>query len=186
VAHSRPLLSALNSLFGVHIILVDEKGTTLKNVDTSVMVNKTEWKADLSSGHFWRLLSVGQHEVSVGDLTKIVTIVPGRVDVIKFELHQASSFIMFCFVASTLLLFLAIFYVCRGRSSKPKTYYGSRDGFQKLNDKDDYYDSDEENIEFDRTLTKLGVELTHRNGTKYHDYSSTDEDDLEGLLSTKP
>jgi len=186
IAHARPLLSALNSLFGVHIILVDETGKTLKNIDTDVTINKTEWKTDLSSGHLWRLLSVGQHEVNVGDLTKIVTIVPGRVNVIKFELHQSSSFIMILFMASTILLFGAIYYVCRGKGRISRAYNGSRDGFQKVNDKDDYYDSDEENIEFDRTLTKLGVELTHRNGTKYHDYSSTDDDDLEGLLSTKP
>ena len=113
IAHARPLLSALNSLFGVHIILVDETGKTLKNIDTDVTINNTEWKTDLSSGHLWRLLSVGQHEVNVGDLTKIVTIVPGRVNVIKFELHQSSSFIMILFMASTILLFGAIYYVCR-------------------------------------------------------------------------
>lgn len=40
---------------------------------------------------------------------------------------------------------------------------------------------------FFRTLKKLGVPLTDRNGGgRYHDYSSSEEDDLEGLLSTRP
>ena len=37
----------------------------------------------------------------------------------------------------------------------------------------------------DRTLTKLGVPLsdTGRGGRRYEDYTSTDEEDMEGLLS---
>ena len=42
-----------------------------------------------------------------------------------------------------------IFSLRRG-GRNAKKYGGSRDGFQKLNDKDDYTDSDEENIEFDK------------------------------------
>ena len=40
-------------------------------------------------------------------------------------------------------------FLCRGKKKKPSRYTGSREGFQKLNDKD-YSDSEEENIEFDR------------------------------------
>ena len=42
VEHSRPLLSALNSLQGVHVMLVDSEDTILKDVDIPVTVNKTE------------------------------------------------------------------------------------------------------------------------------------------------
>ena len=77
VEHSRPLLSAINSLHGVHVMLVDSEDTILKDVDIPVTVNKTEWTTDISSGHFWRLFTEGRHELSVGELTKVVTIVPG-------------------------------------------------------------------------------------------------------------
>ena len=42
VEHSRPLLSALNSLQGVHVMLVDSEDTILKDVDIPVTVNNTE------------------------------------------------------------------------------------------------------------------------------------------------
>ena len=42
VEHSRPLLSAINSLHGVHVMLVDSEDTILKDVDIPVTVNKTE------------------------------------------------------------------------------------------------------------------------------------------------
>ena len=38
----------------------------------------------------------------------------------------------------------------KSSGKRPKTYKGSRDGFQKLNDRETYSDSDEENIEFDK------------------------------------
>ena len=171
VAHSRPLLSALNSLHGVHAMLVDNTGNTLHNTKPKVTLNNTQWTPDLSSGHFWRLLAVGQHEVKVGEVTKLVNIVPGRMEIVKFEMPTglSSSMILFLFAAIGAFLLVLFFYrqkrfvvlltqipyqtnlfFRRGSRRNSKKYGGSRDGFQKLNDKDDYTDSDEENIEFDK------------------------------------
>lgn len=85
-AHLSPL-SALNSLHDLHAMLVDKTGAVLHNVEIDVKVNKTEWNTDVYSGHFWRLFPVGQHEVSVGDVVKVVTVVPGRMNVVKFEVN---------------------------------------------------------------------------------------------------
>ena len=41
----------------------------------------------------------------------------------------------------------------KSTGKRPKTYKGSRDGFQKLNDRETYSDSDEENIEFDKYVS---------------------------------
>ena len=42
VENSRPLLSAINSLHGVHVMLVDSEDTILKDVHNPVTVNKTK------------------------------------------------------------------------------------------------------------------------------------------------
>ena len=113
-AHSRPLLSALNSLHGLHAMLVDKTGAVLQNVEIDVRVNKTSWNTDVSSGHFWRLFPVGQHEVSVGDVVKMVTVVPGRMNVVKFEINVGSySFALFILTTAILLLCIAGYWMCR-------------------------------------------------------------------------
>ena len=45
----------------------------------------------------------------------------------------------------------------RKKDAGKKRYSGSRDGFQKLNDKDIYTDSDEENIEFDKYYSQIMI-----------------------------
>ena len=113
-AHSRPVLSALNSLHGLHAMLVDKAGEVLTDQDLKVSINKTEWNTDISSGHFWRLISVGRQEVTVGEVTKMVNVVPGQMNVVKFEVEQKlSSFTVLCLVAIAALLTVALFYVCR-------------------------------------------------------------------------
>ena len=114
VEHSRPLLSAINSLHGVHVMLVDSENDILKNVNIPVSVNKTEWTTDISSGHFWRLFGEGRHELSVGDLTKVVTIVPGRMEVIKFQLSLGTpKFLVFCLTVIALLFCLTLYWIRR-------------------------------------------------------------------------
>ena len=113
-AHSRPLLSALNSLHGLHAMLVDKTGAVLQNVEIDVSVNKTRWNTDISSGHFWRLFPVGQHEVSVGEVVKMVTVVPGRMNIVKFEINVGSySFALFILTTAILLLCIAGYWMCR-------------------------------------------------------------------------
>ena len=109
-AHSKPMLSALNSLHGLHGMLVDKTGSTVRDSQVSVSINKTAWSpAQLSSGHFWRLLSVGQHEVSVDEVTKLVNIVPGRVELVKFEVNTgSSSTLLFLITSSFIILILFV------------------------------------------------------------------------------
>ena len=97
---------------GVHVMLVDKSGAALRDVDTAVRVNSTEWTVDTTSGHFWRLLGAGQHEVSVGEVTKLVTIVPGGFNLVKFELSRGMSrFLAFCLTTATLLFGLLMFWL---------------------------------------------------------------------------
>ena len=114
VAHSRPVLSALNTLHGLHGLLVDQTGAAVTGRDLEVTINKTVWDTDISSGHFWRLLTVGKQDISVGDITKVVSVVPGQMNVVKFQVEPGfSSFLVLCLLASTSLLFVALFILCR-------------------------------------------------------------------------
>ena len=114
VAHSRPVLSALNTLHGLHGLLVDQAGEVVTQQDLQVSINKTVWSTDISSGHFWRLLAVGKQEVSVGDITKMVSVVPGQMNLVKFEVQPGfSSFLALCFVASLSLLCVVLYILCR-------------------------------------------------------------------------
>ena len=118
VAHSRPVLSALNTLHGLHGLLVDQTGAVVSQQDLEVSINKTVWNTDISSGHFWRLLAVGKQEITVGGITKMVSVVPGQMNVVKFEVEPGfSSFLVLCFVASTSLLCVALFILCRWKHS---------------------------------------------------------------------
>ena len=95
-------------------MLVDSEDTILKDVDIPVTVNKTEWTTDISSGHFWRLFTEGRHELSVGELTKVVTIVPGRMEIIKFQLSLGTPrFLLFCLIVIAFLFFLTLYWMRR-------------------------------------------------------------------------
>ena len=113
-AHSKPVLSALNSLHGLHGMIVDKEGTVVTDLDLKVAINKTEWNTDISSGHFWRLVGVGRHEVTVGDITKMVSVVPGQMNVVKFEVTKGfSSFLVLCLMGAVCLLCVSFFFLCK-------------------------------------------------------------------------
>ena len=114
VAHSSPVLSALNSLHGLHAVLVDKAGVVVTNQELKVSINKTEWNTDISSGHFWRLVSTGRQELTVGDITKVVSVVPGQMVVVKFEVDKGlSSFLVFSLLAVIAMLCVSCFFLCR-------------------------------------------------------------------------
>ena len=52
-----------NSLEGVHGEMVYYKGETVVGSVDQVMTNKTEVEMDVQSGHFWKLLTTGQHTI---------------------------------------------------------------------------------------------------------------------------
>ena len=114
VAHSSPVLSALNSLHGLHAVLVDKAGVVVTKQELKVSINKTEWNTDISSGHFWRLVSTGRQELTVGDITKVVSVVPGQMVVVKFEVDKGlSSFLVFSLLAVIAMLCVSCFFLCR-------------------------------------------------------------------------
>ena len=77
-----------------------------------LMVNQSEVMMELNSGHFWLLLPLGQHTMSVGVVTKLVTVLPGQLTMVKFEVEQVKgmpTLVFFCIMATGLgLSFLVV------------------------------------------------------------------------------
>ena len=87
-AHSRPILTALDSLQGVQGDLVDPTGKVVLGSTKKLLVNQTEMVTELHSGHFFMLLPPGQHTLSVGEVDRLVTVVPGELTRVRWEVLQ--------------------------------------------------------------------------------------------------
>jgi len=179
-AHSVASLSAMSSLEGIHIELVDKDGANVIDVHDDFKVNNTKINVTIENGHFWLLLPPGQHFVSMGEVSKLVKIVPGQLVKVKLELPTRGMprLVLFSIIATGIGLSILILSMCR---SKKKTFKESKVGFQKLNSNQEYLTDSEEEIEFDKTLEKLGLPP---NVTPYRDDSESEED--EDLLISKP
>jgi len=184
-AHSRAVLTAINSLEGVHGELVDSSGDIVVGSLDKLAVNQSELAIELDSGHFWVLLPTGQHTLSVGKATKLVRVLPGELARVKIEVERKGMpwMVLFSIIATGLGVSYLILTVCRRR--RRKGFKGSKVGFQKLTDRsEEFTDSEEENVEFDKTLAKLGLPPSK---TPYHDYRDSDtESEEDNLLFTKP
>ena len=115
-AHSRAVLTAISSLQGVHGELVDSMGEVVVGSLDKLMVNQSEVMMELNSGHFWLLLPLGQHTMSVGVVTKLVTVLPGQLTMVKFEVEQLKgmpTFVFFCIMATGLGLSFLVVSICR-------------------------------------------------------------------------
>eukprot|EP00092_Neocalanus_flemingeri_P087094 GFUD01109843.1.p1 GENE.GFUD01109843.1~~GFUD01109843.1.p1 ORF type:complete len:110 (-),score=29.71 GFUD01109843.1:187-516(-) len=108
---------------------------------------------------------------------------------VKFEVEHMKgmpTLVFFFILATGLGLSILVVSICRKRARKG--FNSPKVGFQKLSDKSGVFtDSDEEDVEFDKTLAKLGLPLSRPPGhnTPYHDYTDTDTEE-EDLLLTKP
>eukprot|EP00092_Neocalanus_flemingeri_P054010 GFUD01063584.1.p1 GENE.GFUD01063584.1~~GFUD01063584.1.p1 ORF type:complete len:239 (+),score=91.28 GFUD01063584.1:2-718(+) len=188
-AHSRAALTAISSLQGVHGELVNSLGEVVMGSMDKLTVNQCEVPMELNSGHFWLLLPLGQHTMSVGEVTKLVTVLPGQLAMVKFEVEQVKgmpTLVFFCILATGLGLSILVVSICRKRARKG--FNSPKVGFQKLSDKSGVFtDSEEEDVEFDKTLAKLGLPLSRPpgHGTPYHDYTDTDTEE-DDLLLSKP
>jgi len=189
-AHSRAALTAISSLQGVHGELVNSEGKVVVGLNDKLMVNQSDVVMEMESGHFWLFLPVGQHTISVGKVTKLVTVLPSKLTMVKFEVEDLtgmSTLVVLCIMAVGLGLAFLVFSICRKRNRKG--FKGSKVGFEKLADKSEVFtDSEEEDVEFDKTLAKLGLPPSKplQGSTTYHDYSDGSESEEEDLLLTRP
>jgi len=183
-AHSRAALTAIRSLEGVHGELVDYSGNTVVGSEDKLSVNQSEVAIELASGHFWVLLPVGQHSLSVGESTKLVRVLPGELSRVKIEVERKGMpwVVLLSIIATGLGVSYLVMTLCRRRKNGFK---GSKVGFQKLTDRSEVFtDSEEENVEFDKTLAKLGLPPSK---APYHDYHDSDtESEEDDLLLTRP
>eukprot|EP00091_Calanus_sinicus_P016288 TRINITY_DN35590_c0_g1_i1.p1 TRINITY_DN35590_c0_g1~~TRINITY_DN35590_c0_g1_i1.p1 ORF type:complete len:150 (-),score=40.60 TRINITY_DN35590_c0_g1_i1:44-469(-) len=96
--------------------------------------------------------------MTVGEVTRLVKVMPGKLTMVKFEVARKGMpwLVVFSIMATGLGLSFLVMSICRRRSKAG--FKGSKVGFQKLTDKSEVFtDSDEEDIEFDKTLAKLGL-----------------------------
>ena len=97
-----------HTMEGVHGELVDYKGET--------EINKTEVEMHVQSGHFWKLLPiVGQHTISVGEVTRLVKVMPGKLTIVKFEVERKGMpwLVVFSIMATGLGLSFLVMSICR-------------------------------------------------------------------------
>jgi len=186
-AHSRAVLTAISSLQGVHGELVDSMDQVVVGSSDKLMVNQTEIETEMYSGHFWLLLPLGQHTMSVGKTIKMVTVLPGQLTRVKFEMEEKGmpNLVVFCIIATGLGLAFLVVTFCRRRNRKG--YKGSKVGFQKLSDKSEVFtDSEGEEVEFDKTLAQMGLPPSRKTVQDYHDCSDTEDTEEEDLLLSRP
>jgi len=186
-AHSRAALTAISSLEGMHVELVDDNGETVVGSADLFSVNRTEMDTNLESGHFWLLLPSGEHTISVGKATKLVKVLPGELVRVKFEVPKKGMpwIVLFSIMATGMGISYLVLTLCRKRKRRG-TYKGSKVGFQKLTDKSDVFtDSEEEDVEFDKTLAKLGLPPSKAPYHDYHDHSDSESEE-DNLLMNRP
>ena len=96
-----------HTMEGVHGELVDYKGET--------EINKTEVEMHVQSGHFWKLLPIGQHTISVGEVTRLVKVMPGKLTIVKFEVERKGMpwLVVFSIMATGLGLSFLVMSICR-------------------------------------------------------------------------
>jgi len=184
-AHSKAILTALSSIEGVHGELVDSEGTIVTGVsDNSIFINETMREVDLRSGHFGVVLPAGDYLIRIGNRQKKVSVLSGKMAFEKFEVDSSSFSVMpvILFIATIMVFVYVAVKLCR--RSKGKNINNSKVGFQKLYDKSDDFTDSEEEVEFDKTLSKLGLPPSK---TPYRDFVDSDTDsEEEDLLLTKP
>lgn len=189
-SHRKATMAALTvGLQGVHGELRDTSDNLIKDTKVTVTVNSTVESFETNSGHFWKLLPLGQQVVQIsGDninpVTKLITVVPG--DLTKTMIHlerQAGlpSFVTLCIFGTMLIIFVGA--ACFFKKSKRSKLRSPNTGFQKIRTTDDYTDSEEDEIQFEKTLEKFGVKKK-MDAKPYQDYSSSSEE--EDLLLTRP
>merc|ERR1712106_229545 len=133
-AHSSAALTAISSLEGVHGELVDYKGEVVEGSIEKLLINQTEVMMKIDSGHFWLLLPAGQHTLSVGEVTQPVTVMPGELAMVVFEVEKKgmSWLVLFSILATGLGISYLVLTICRKHR---RGFKGSKVGFQKLTDK---------------------------------------------------
>ena len=104
-----------HTMEGVHGELVDFKGETVVGSVEQVMINKTLVEMDMQSGHFWMLLPTGQHTMSVGEVTRLVKVMPGKLTMVKFEVERKGMpwLVVFSIMATGLGLSFLVMSICR-------------------------------------------------------------------------
>jgi hypothetical protein len=197
-SHRKPILETFKLLQGLHGEIYSKKGEQVQGSDIQIKVHSTETKETNNNfnGHFWNLLLPGKHPVEIKakgflPLTKIINIIPGKISKVVFELEAEDNlplFVLFTVVGTGFIIVLVVMVFCKMRrlSSIGKPYRKdsdrSRKGFELLGSKakkELFDDSDEEDLEMDRTLAKFGLK---NNSHVYRDVtSSSDEED--GLLN---
>jgi hypothetical protein len=189
-AHRRATLAALSTgLQGLHGEIRDSGDVVVKGSKLTITVNSTVESFETDSGHFWRLLPSGKQVVEVkgegfSPVTKLITIVPGdlAMSVIHLERAGMPRLVILSLVVTLALLGALGYVLCRNAGRKGRLR-NSHTGFQKIRSTDQFTDSEDDEIEFDKTLEKMGLRKKVGVG-EYQDYSSTSEE--EDLLLSKP
>jgi len=189
-AHRRATLAALSTgLQGLHGEIRDSGDLVVKGSKLTITVNSTVESFETDSGHFWRLLPSGKQVVEVkgegfSPVTKLITIVPGdlALSVIHLERAGMPRMVVLSLLVTLTLLGALGYVMCRNAGRKGRLR-NSHTGFQKIRSTDQFTDSDDDEIEFDKTLEKMGLRKKVGIG-EYQDYSSTSEE--EDLLLSKP
>merc|ERR1711934_1229813 len=115
-------------------------------------------------------------------VTKLITIVPGDLALSVIHLERAGMPRMVVLSLLVTLLGALGYVMCRNAGRKGRLR-NSHTGFQKIRSTDQFTDSEDDEIEFDKTLEKMGLRKNVGVGN-YQDYSSTSEE--EDLLLSKP
>lgn len=191
-SHRKAALAALTAgLQGIHGELRDSANRLLADTELVITVNSTVDSFETNSGHFWRLLPVGPSVLqisghSLSPVTKLITVVPGDLTKTVIQLEREvrlPSLVTLCMFASLVLLVAGVVIFFR-RSRRRSRLHSPNTGFQKISTKEQYTDSEEDDIQFEKTLQKFGLKKK-LHVQPYEDCSSSSEEE-EDLLLTNP
>ena len=95
--------------------MVDYKGETVVGSLDKLSINQTEMTMKMDSGHFWLLLPTGKHTLSVGEVTKLVKVMPGELTIVKFEVEKKGMpwMVVFSIMATGLGMSFLVMSICR-------------------------------------------------------------------------
>jgi len=156
-AHRKATLAALSTgLQGLHGEIRDSGDLVVRGSKLTITVNSTVESFETDSGHFWRLLPSGKQVVEVkgegfSPVTKLITIVPGdlALSVIHLERAGMPRMVVLSLLVTLTLLGALGYVMCRNAGRKGRLR-NSHTGFQKIRSTDQFTDSDDDEIEFDK------------------------------------
>jgi len=105
------------------------------------------------------------------------------VSVIHLERAGTPRLVILSLLVTIFIIGALCYVLCRNAARRGVRLRNSHSGFQKVRSTDRFTDSEDDEIEFDKTLEKMG--LRKKVGiAEYQDYSSSSEE--EDLLLSKP